>query len=152
MSNDPYAKNVHFCPSCDKDGPETDFEFIGLVPELGNIARYRCKICEAVFEELPPSFSPHQLNYQRRLDFLSAFGEEFSETLSSTVGEDNITPQDAYEITLRTFGREPNAEMLKSLSEAQLDLLRAECQRYFECDGIVLEKIRIAVARTLARL
>ena len=88
---------------------------------------------------------------QQRLDFLSAFGEEFCDSLSSTVGMDNIVPQDSYEVILRASGTEPSPEMLSSLSESQVELIRAECARYFECQGITTEQIRIAVSRTLAR-
>jgi hypothetical protein len=61
MNNSPYAASVHYCPSCDTVRPESDVEFIELVPELGNVARFRCKKCGNTFEELPPSVAPSNM-------------------------------------------------------------------------------------------
>jgi hypothetical protein len=91
------------------------------------------------------------MNEHRRLDFLAALGEEFCEGLSPTVGRDNITPQDAFEVFLRVLGQEPSPQMLSSLSGPQLEQLRAGSEQYFECEGLTVAQIRNAIARTLAR-
>ncbi len=90
-----------------------------------------------------------EMSDQRRLDFLSAFGEEFCDSLSLTVGTDNVVPQDGYEVMLRAFGMQPSPEVLSALSDSQVEAVRAECARYFECEGITAEQIRTAVSRTL---
>ncbi len=50
-------RNILFCPGCDDLLEIAQFEFLGLVEELGKLARYRCKVCQTVFEMLPPSFA-----------------------------------------------------------------------------------------------
>jgi len=85
------------------------------------------------------------------LDFLGALGEEFSETLSPVVGSENIVPQDGYELFIRVFKQDPNPQFLRSLSELQMEQLRADCERYFECAGVSAEHVREAITRTLAR-
>jgi len=91
------------------------------------------------------------MNGQPPLDFLTALGEEFCDALSPPVPEDLIVPQDAYEVWLRVFGRPPNPELLTCLLGPQLEQLRDECERYFECQSISVEHIRTTIARTLAR-
>jgi hypothetical protein len=91
------------------------------------------------------------MNEQARLDFLTAFGEEFCEALAPWVGWDNIASQDAFEVFLRVFGQEPTFSILSSLSDGQLEELRVGSEQYFESRGIAIEQIRIAVARTLTR-
>ena len=88
---------------------------------------------------------------RQRLDFLSAFGEEFCNSLSPTIGEDDIAPQGAYEVVLRALGNIPSPEMLGSLFEEQIEQIHAECRRYFEDDRITIDQIRFAVERTIAR-
>lgn len=55
MNLDPYQQNFCYCPHCDEIRNREQFEFVGLVPELGNIARYHCLVCDRTFELLPPS-------------------------------------------------------------------------------------------------
>jgi len=88
---------------------------------------------------------------QQFIDFLSAFGESFCESLGPAVGWDKIVPQDAYEVFLRVLNQDPSPRLLASLSESQLEQLRADCERYFECAGIDIAQVREVIARTLAR-
>jgi hypothetical protein len=84
-------------------------------------------------------------------DFLLAFGQEVCWALSPPVPFDRIVPQDGFEVWLRAFGEAPSAETLMSLSEAQLEHLRSECEHYFECPTISTDQLRCAIARTLTR-
>ncbi|NES82316.1 MAG: hypothetical protein F6K10_13440 [Moorea sp. SIO2B7] len=54
----PYESTSAFCPHCDDLRTEKEFEYLCVVPELGNIVRYHCKICSQTFTQLPPSFVP----------------------------------------------------------------------------------------------
>ena len=91
------------------------------------------------------------MNEQARLNFLTAFGEEYCEALAPAVGWDNIAPQDAFEVFLRVFQQEPSFQSLSSLSDTQLEELRVGSEKYFESAGIAIEQICKAVARTLTR-
>ncbi|MEK6237889.1 MAG: hypothetical protein N2C14_24525, partial [Planctomycetales bacterium] len=53
-----FYTNIVYCPNCDEVREADQFEFLGLVQELGNIPRFRCKICSGQFETLPPSVDP----------------------------------------------------------------------------------------------
>jgi hypothetical protein len=55
---EPFKAISIWCPNCRDLREENEFEFVELVKELGNISRYHCKICDSVFELLPPSFLP----------------------------------------------------------------------------------------------
>lgn len=52
---EPFEPNIVYCPNCDEHRVTGEFEFVGLVEELGNIPRFRCKKCGKEFEKLPPS-------------------------------------------------------------------------------------------------
>jgi hypothetical protein len=54
MDEPPYVKSHHVCPHCDELREASEFEFVKLVPELGNLAQFRCLHCGKTFEELPP--------------------------------------------------------------------------------------------------
>lgn len=86
-----------------------------------------------------------------KLDFLSAFGEEFCWALSPPVPFDVIVPQDAYEVWRRVFGADPTPSALKALTEPQVEQLQAGCALYFECPSLSAPQVRLAVSRTLAR-
>ena len=49
---------IDYCPYCDEFREPSEFEYLGLVKELGNIPRFRCKTCAKVFETLPPDTLP----------------------------------------------------------------------------------------------
>ena len=91
------------------------------------------------------------MNEHQRLDFLIAFGEEFCEAVTPTVGSGDVTPQDGFEVFLRVFQQEPNPQFLSSLSDSQLEQLRVGSERYFETGGISIEQLRKDVARICAR-
>jgi hypothetical protein len=86
-----------------------------------------------------------------RLDFLSAFGDEFCDALSPAVGRGDLVPQDGFEVFLRVFRREPSPRLLSSLTDGDVERLRLESERHLECEGITPEQIRTAISRTLAR-
>jgi hypothetical protein len=83
--------------------------------------------------------------------FLIALGQEFCESLSAIAGSEDIVPQDANEVFLRTFGQNPSPQLLATLSESELEQWRAGWEMYFECRGISVDQMRRAVAQTLAR-
>ena len=81
-------------------------------------------------------------------DFLSAFGEEFCEALPEAV---ECVPQDSFEIFKRVMQCDPTPELLAALSDTQFEQLRKGSEDYFEFQGITVEQIQNAVARTLGR-
>ena len=91
------------------------------------------------------------MNEQDCISFLSALGEEFCETLSPIVGDEDIVPQDGYEVFYRTSDQNPSPQMLALLTETELEQLRSSCEEYFECQGITIEHMRSVVAQTLSR-
>ncbi|TWT34218.1 hypothetical protein [Blastopirellula retiformator] len=54
----PFETDLVYCPNCDEDRFTGEFDFVGLVEELGNIPRFRCKKCGKEFETLPPNVIP----------------------------------------------------------------------------------------------
>lgn len=91
------------------------------------------------------------MDEQEFLDFLSALGEEFCEALCPVVGRGGVVPQDGYEVCYRVFKREPSPQMLASLTDAQLEQLRAGCEEYLGCQGVTVGHVRSFVSRTLTR-
>jgi hypothetical protein len=88
------------------------------------------------------------MNEQQRLDFLAAFGDEFCDGWE---GLTNLVPQDAYEVFLRVFRQEPSPQLLRSLSDGQLEQFRVGAERYLEREGLTIEQIRGIIFRTLSR-
>jgi hypothetical protein len=91
------------------------------------------------------------MDEQDFLGFVSALGEEFCEALFPVVGRNDVVPQDGYEVFCRTFKQEPSPQMLTSLTESDLEQLRATCEEYLECQRITVGHMRSFVSRTLAR-
>jgi hypothetical protein len=87
----------------------------------------------------------------QRLGFLQALGQEFSQSLADTVGWENITPQDGYEVFLRVFKQEPTSQLLAKITNPELETLLAVCWAYFENESITSDLVRTAINRTLAR-
>jgi hypothetical protein len=85
------------------------------------------------------------------LGFLTAFGEEFCEALSPPVSQDAICPNDAYELWARAFGAAPTFGSLAAISKPELQRMRDECERYFECPELRIEHLAVAIAMTLQR-
>ena len=50
--------NLVYCPHCDSLLERAEFEWVGMVPEIGNLPRYRCLKCNETFETLPPDVLP----------------------------------------------------------------------------------------------
>jgi hypothetical protein len=67
------------------------------------------------------------------------------------VPHDLIVPQDGYEVWLRAFGAEPSPAALASLTEQQVEQLRAACAGYFECPVVSSAQVRLALSRVLVR-
>ena len=88
---------------------------------------------------------------QQKLDFMSVFGEEFSDALANAVGWENITPHDGYEVFLRVFHQEPTSQLLAEIHDSQLETMLAGCTTYFENDSITCDMLLTAITRTLDR-
>jgi len=84
-------------------------------------------------------------------DFLTALGEEFATALSLPVDFDLIVPQDGYDVWRRTFGTDPTPAALAALAAPDIERLRAECARYFECRDVSADQVRLAIDRVLSR-
>ena len=56
----PYETNLVYCPTCTTERTTGEFEYLCVVPELGNLVRYRCTVCGDSFTELPPSATPER--------------------------------------------------------------------------------------------
>ncbi|MCA9046566.1 MAG: hypothetical protein KDA69_19720, partial [Planctomycetaceae bacterium] len=54
--NDFPEQFTDFCPHCDCFYKPNEFQYLGMVAELGNVYRFRCNRCSQTFETLPPSF------------------------------------------------------------------------------------------------
>jgi hypothetical protein len=91
------------------------------------------------------------MNDQHFLDFVTALGEEFCDTLNSIPGFEDIVPQDGYEVFRRVFREDPNPQFLASLTDEQLEQLRTGWEDYFGQRGVAMAYIRQAVTRTIAR-
>ncbi len=88
---------------------------------------------------------------QLSLNFLIAFGQELCQALSPPVQEEFIVPQDGYEVWIRAFDKPPGQSTVANLSDSEVQLVRAECERYFECSAIRCEHLLLAISRILAR-
>ena len=55
MSRPDFLPNMQSCPKCEEVLDSDEFDFLGLIEELGNVARFRCHRCQTVFDTLPPS-------------------------------------------------------------------------------------------------
>ena len=53
-----YETNTVFCPKCDVDRTDGEFEYLCVVPELDNLVRYRCIVCGGTMTKFPPSPIP----------------------------------------------------------------------------------------------
>ena len=82
------------------------------------------------------------MDEQDFLGFASALGEEFCEALFQVALRHDVVPQDGYEVFCRTFKQEPSPQMLTSLTESDLERLRATCEGYLECQGITVGLMR----------
>ena len=91
------------------------------------------------------------MNEQDFISFLSVLGEEFCDTLSPIVGDEEVVPQDGYDVFYQTFKQEPSPTMLALLTETELEQLRTSCEEYLECEGITIAHMRSVVKQTLAR-
>jgi hypothetical protein len=91
------------------------------------------------------------MNDRHFLDFVTALGEEFCETLGPIVGFETISPHASYEVFRRVFREDPSPQFLAALTDEQWERLRAGWEEYFGQCGIAAAPIRQAVARTLAR-
>lgn len=58
MEGAPFKADSTYCPTCEDFVASEQIEFLGLIPDLGNIPRYRCMKCGNMFEALPPDPLP----------------------------------------------------------------------------------------------
>lgn len=90
------------------------------------------------------------MDQQQRLDFLTAFGEEFCTVFDPVVGSE-ICPQDGYEIFAKVLGKDFGPEVLETLNTSQIDELRAFGCTWLESPNITNNHIKDVVHRTLSR-
>jgi hypothetical protein len=86
-----------------------------------------------------------------RLDFMSAMGQSFGESVSPPVPFEDASPHECCEAVWRVVGRNVTPEMLDGLSEKQLTSLAHAFGEWFDCEPPSVAQIRKGVARTLAR-
>ncbi len=86
---------------------------------------------------------------QEYLDFLTVWGEQFASVMMEDVGAKGVAPQDAYEVFVEAFNKEPTPEALASLSEQELEVLRVKCEKVLDHAPIPAMILREAISRTL---
>ena len=91
------------------------------------------------------------MDEQTFLDFLSALGEEFCGAMSPPVPFDLITPQDGYEVWLRTFDSDPTPAAFANITSDGIAQLVETCAEYLECEQISDAHVKEFISRTLAR-
>jgi hypothetical protein len=84
-------------------------------------------------------------------DFEQAMGEEFSEFVSPPVSREDGSPHECCEAIWKVLGRKVTPSTLDSLQYAQMVALSESFGRYFETDAPSVERIKDAIAGTLAR-
>ncbi|HEX5211667.1 MAG TPA: hypothetical protein VFW22_08035 [Pseudolabrys sp.] len=87
---------------------------------------------------------------QEYLDFLTVWGEQFADVMMANVGAKGVAPQDAYEVFVEAFNKEPTPAFLASLSDQELEALRAQCEKVLDHAPIPATCLREAISRTLS--
>ena len=93
--------------------------------------------------------SQSAMNHQEYLDFLTVWGEQFASVMIEDAGAKDVTPQDAYEVFVEAFPEEPTPTRLAALSEQELEMLRAKCEKVLEHRPIPVASLRKAISLTL---
>ena len=82
MTRPEFIPHMLFCPKCEDVFDSDEFDFLGLIKELGNVTRFRCHHCRTEFDALAPD--PSVEDFMRAADTsltqgtntLQQFGEE----------------------------------------------------------------------------
>jgi hypothetical protein len=86
-----------------------------------------------------------------RAEFEQAMGETFGYYLSPPVPFEDASPHECCEVVWKVAGTEVTPTILASLSEAQIVALSVAFGSYFETVPPTVERIKHAIAGTLAR-
>ena len=86
---------------------------------------------------------------QEYLDFLTTWGDSFCDAMRKTAGVTEVTQQDAYEVFVETFRKEPTRAALAALSEQELEMLRQTCEKVLDHSPIPAASLREAISRML---
>lgn len=86
-----------------------------------------------------------------RPDFEQAMGEAFSDFVSPPVRFEDASPHECCEAIWSVLGREVTPTALASLPHARLVALSEGFGKYFDTDAPSVDRIKDAIAGTLAR-
>lgn len=86
---------------------------------------------------------------QEYLDFLTVRGDSFCNAMRETAGITEVVHQDAYEVFVEAFRKEPTPAALAALSEQELEILRSVCEKVLDHAPIPAASLREAISRTL---
>jgi len=82
------------------------------------------------------------------LGLLSTLGREFCAVLGDFIPD--LCGQDAYEVFSSALEGEVSVYKLRSLSDADVEALRAACESSLECQSVTSDHIREIVRATVA--
>lgn len=82
-----------------------------------------------------------------RTDFGQAIGESFSDAIDF----EDASAHECCEVIWAFLGNNVTPRHLAQLTEAEIAALSRKFGEYFECDSPSVEKLKAAIARTLAR-
>jgi hypothetical protein len=86
-----------------------------------------------------------------RPDFEQAMGETFGEAITPPVPFESASAHECCEVIWAQLGNKVTPRSLTQLADEQIAGLSQKFGEYFECNAPPVEKIRDAIARTLAR-
>jgi len=86
-----------------------------------------------------------------RPDFQQAMGESFAEAVCPPVPFESASAHECCEVIWEVLGFKVTPRSLTTLTEAQILALSQKFGEYFESESPSLEKVKEAIARTLAR-
>jgi hypothetical protein len=86
---------------------------------------------------------------QEYLDWLTVWGDQFCEVTREEAGKLVASHQDAYEVFVEAFHKEPTPAALAALSEQELEKLRVACEKVLDRAPISATSLREAISRTL---
>lgn len=87
----------------------------------------------------------------RRADFGQAMGESFSDAIVPPVDFEDASAHECCEVIWAFLGSNVTPRHLAQLTDAEVAALSRKFGKYFECDSPSVEKLKVAIARTLAR-
>ncbi len=88
------------------------------------------------------------MKQQDYLDFLTVWGEQFASVMLEDAGAKEVASQDAYEVFVEAFRKEPTPEALASLSDQELEMLRIQCEMVLDHAPIPTTCLRKAISLT----